>query len=86
MELRRELEAARLREHDARNLAVFTAWQVERIRIQTKRGKTSVRMVDLKKALLPEPGAKRGQTAQQMRGALLALSARYGIPMRRARG
>lgn len=83
--MRREIEAAGLRRHDERNAAVFVAWQVERIRLSTKRGKKTVRIVPLAKVLLPEPGAPKGQSAVAMRGVLQQLAAQYGIPVR-ARG
>lgn len=86
IEVRRELDAARLRQHDRRNEAVFLAWQVERIRLSTKRGKRSVRIVPLTKVLLPEPGAPTRQTPREMRGVLAQLSAQYRIPLRQVHG
>lgn len=86
IEVFREIEASKLRQHDQLNQQIHLAWRIEQIRLatkQTKAGKkTTVKIVDLKKVLMPEPTAKRRQTVQEMRGALAMLSATYGIPLR----
>ena len=88
--MRREIEAARLRQHDRMNESIYLAWWVEHIRLSTKvtrsKSRTTKKIVDLKKVLLSEPKTTKQQHVEQMKGALAVLSAQYGIPLRTRRG
>jgi hypothetical protein len=91
LEVRREIQAAQLRQHDRRNDAVFLAWQVERIRLSTKvsqSGKRTMRtIVELNAVLAPEPGATTTQQSEaRLRGTLHALAGHFGGRIRRRRG
>ncbi len=90
IEVMREIRAASLRRLDDLNAAIHLAWQVQNVKVHTKRSKSGkVTLPNLEKLQITEAAwtrtKKPKQTSDQMKAVLQTLSFRSGIPLRKAK-